>query len=118
MMSGHQASERRRAQRFRLAGIVELDVARGTTHNVSRTGAYFETGGRIDPESCLELTLVLKDSRDDDPIRIACQVEVVRVEPLVPDRWGVAVAFSGYGFELTPWPDKQCRGVDERRLPA
>lgn len=93
-----QETERRVAERFQLEGTVDVLGARGVTRDVSRLGTYFELGRPLAAESDVEITLSLPESAAAEPVVLACAAEVVRVEPIGPHRWGVAVAFRHLSF--------------------
>jgi PilZ domain len=87
--------DRRRAPRFQVELIVELDHGTGLTRDVSVYGIFFVTRQRFSPGDPIECTLVFKDLDPDHPVRLHCLGQVVRVEP-DDGNIGVAVAVTAY----------------------
>jgi PilZ domain len=87
--------DRRRAPRFQVELLVELDHGTGLTRNVSVCGIFFVTRQRFSPGDPIECILVFKDLDPDHPVRLHCLGQVVRVEP-DDENMGVAVAITAY----------------------
>src|SRR5262249_14843502 len=98
--------ERRHARRYRVALPVELDVlGTGRTRDVSTGGVFFETDESLVPGAAIRYSLVLDQSQPDNPTRLFCEGDVVRVERR-HERLGVAATINAFRFdpdtELSP----------------
>jgi hypothetical protein len=74
-------SDKRQALRYPLELPVELPGGSGRSHDVSRSGVFFETDTPVSLESPIKFSLVLGQATPDEPLRLECEGEVVRVEP-------------------------------------
>lgn len=86
------ATERRRAQRYRLSATVELGEAEGLTRDISTLGVFFETK---EPQPLGE-TIAFSVHLSEATVR--CEGRVVRVENL-NGKYGVAVELTSYTFD-------------------
>jgi len=97
-------SERRRAIRLPMALPVELIEGRGITRDVSLSGLYFETDQlSFSPRELICFTLVFEGRSGRRPIRLECEGEVVRVEP-INGKVGIATTISSYNFASEQFP--------------
>ncbi len=92
-------TERRQATRYRVALPVELEEGIGQTRDVSALGVFFETDQSLSPGASVHVSLVFGSG-----LRVHCEGQVVRVQPL-QGRVGVAAAFSSYRFEEYEQPE-------------
>ena len=72
--------EKRQALRYPLELPVELPDGSGRSLDVSKSGVCFETEAPVSADAPIEFSLVLGQS-PEDPLRLDCEGEVVRVEP-------------------------------------
>jgi hypothetical protein len=88
----------RLSPRFRIDLPVQLEHGTGTTRDLGTTGVYFTSRHGYEPYSKLEFTIVLDSVNADQPLRMRCSGEVVRVE-VVDDLVGVAARIVEYTIE-------------------
>ena len=90
-------TDRRQAQRYRIAIPVELEQRTGLTGDISASGVFFETDSSFSVGVTISFSLVLEHADPGGPLRLQCQGEVVRVEQR-EGKVGVAVRFRRIGL--------------------
>ena len=105
-------SERRRAQRFRVALLVELMEGPAVTRDISVSGVFFEATRTFVVGECIQFTLVLEYVDPKHTVRLQCCGRVVRVEPY-GNRVGVAVGIIGYRLDPPAGSAGVCHGDKE-----
>ncbi|MDX1582507.1 MAG: PilZ domain-containing protein [Thermoanaerobaculia bacterium] len=86
--------ERRRAERIPIGLRVEFDSGTGLSRDVSGLGVYFETdNAEFEPGNGVRFTMFIPDA-----VNVACVGNVMRVDELEDDRFGVACTIDE--FEL------------------
>jgi PilZ domain-containing protein len=89
--------DRRAAPRFPIVLAVTLEHGEGRTRDVSATGVFFTTQGPFVPGAHVKFSIELENADPSGVMRIACEGEVVRVEPR-PRAVGMAVRIDSYDF--------------------
>jgi hypothetical protein len=84
--------------RFRIDLPVELEQGTGTTRDLGTSGVYFTSRFGYEPRSRLEFTIVMDSVNANQPLRMRCSGEVVRVEAL-DGLVGVAARITEYAIE-------------------
>jgi hypothetical protein len=95
--------ERRRAQRFRVALLVELTEGTAVTRDLSASGVFFEAIRTFVVGECIQFTLVLEHVDPERAVHLHCCGRVVRIEPRST---GVGVAVTNIGYRIDPGTDK------------
>jgi hypothetical protein len=98
VVHAEEFTERRLAQRYRLALTVELEHGTGRTRDISSSGMFFMTDQFFTLGQSIRFTLLLEHVDPSPSSHVQCQGTVVRVEPQ-EGHLGVAVAFTEYQFE-------------------
>ena len=68
------------------------------TRDFSSSGVFFETDQSLAPGMSVEFALRLEHLYPNQPIRLHCQGNVLRIEPS-GEKVGVAVAIHSYSFD-------------------
>lgn len=99
--SPHQV-DRRKAPRFTVVLTVTLEDGReGRTRDVSASGVFFTAQGAFVEDTPVKFTIALEHADPGSVLHIACEGQVVRVEPSCRGV-GVAVRISAYDFGEHP----------------
>lgn len=89
------AREKRREERFALEVPVMLETGTGLSRDISQSGIYFMTDQRLYPGGNLKFSVKLDHIRAGKPVRLDCQAQVLRVEP-IDGSFGIAAKISNF----------------------
>jgi hypothetical protein len=89
--------ERRRMPRYPVSLVIEMELGKGTTRDISASGVYFETAELLAAGAPIRFTLVLEHA-DPSPLRVGYAGQVMRVEPR-GTAFGVAAAITSHWIE-------------------
>ena len=102
--------ERRRAQRFRVALLVELTEGTAVTRDLSASGVFFEATRTFVVGECIQFTLVLEHVDPGHAVHLHCCGRVVRIEPRST---GVGVAVTNIAYRIDSGTDTKPGDVCE-----